>query len=321
MIIFAHKVGSNLCIISTLQLLSGSTHQVLSLLTVAVSLDSAGMILPAMEHQPLSESTPSAWLCCTPPAPALSSKHVYEPQLNPDCNLIQRTNEELVQAWTEQAGRQVGMRKEGAKKLHRLAMVHLYGSWAPPSTWLHTSSPAPACMAAVMAAWSHALQVHALSRVMLSHSTCHAFTLPVVTKLQSIGSLAFFVTPEFSSRSCPLDFQFMPSIHRLIAWLIGRCMAYCLSMALVNVCLQKDQVLDVWCGHAGCSEHSQICSLAHAVWLHHTTPAGMVKPYGKSSCSASGTTQTRAWNIAVSMYAGVLASSLSCHVSLSAMLV
>ena len=119
----------------------------------------------------------------------------------------------LVQAWIEQAGRQVGMRKEGANKLHRLAMAHLYGSWAPPSTWLHTSSPAPACMAAVMAAWSHALQVHALLCVMLSHCTCHAFTLPLITKLQTIGGLAFFVTPEFSSKSCPLDFQFFLSIH------------------------------------------------------------------------------------------------------------
>ncbi|KAL0023069.1 hypothetical protein WJX79_008548 [Trebouxia sp. C0005] len=62
-------------------------------------------------------------------------------------------------AWTELAGHQVGMRKEGGNKLHRLAMAHLYGSWASPSTWLHTSSHAPACMAAVMAAWSHALQV------------------------------------------------------------------------------------------------------------------------------------------------------------------
>jgi len=67
------------------------------------------------------------------------------------------------------------MRKEGANKLHRLAMAHLYGSWAPPSTWLHTSSPA--CMAAVMAAWSHALQVHALLYELPSHSTCHACTL------------------------------------------------------------------------------------------------------------------------------------------------
>ncbi len=112
------------------------------------------------------------------------------------------------QAWTEQASCQVCMRKEGANKLHRLAMAHLYGSWAPPSTWLHTSSPAPACMAAVMAAWSHALQVHASLYVMLSHGTCHIFTLPLFTSLQSIGSLAFFVSPELSPKSCPLDFQF-----------------------------------------------------------------------------------------------------------------
>ena len=85
-----------------------------------------------------------------------------------------------LQAWTEQAGRQVGMRKEGSNKLHRLAMAHLYSSWAPPSTWLHTTSPAPACMAAVMAAWSHALQVHGFSYVMPAHSTCHAYTFPHV---------------------------------------------------------------------------------------------------------------------------------------------
>lgn len=97
-----------------------------------------------------------------------------------------------MQAWTELAGHQVGMRKEGGNKLHRLAMAHLYGSWASPSTWLHTSSHAPACMAAVMAAWSHALQVHALFCVMLSHSTCHAFTLLLFAKLQVVGILAFF---------------------------------------------------------------------------------------------------------------------------------
>ena len=121
-----------------------------------------------------------------------------------------------------------------------------------------------------------------------------------------------------------------------------------MSVALVlYVCKMINHVC---CGRAGCSEHSQICSLALAVLFHHTTPAGMVAPYSKSHCSASGTSQTWAWSIAVSMYAGVLAKTkkgkdcafwhqfnekpsiipncpggpllaLSCHVPLSGMLV
>ncbi len=118
----------------------------------------------------------------------------------------------FVQAWTEQAGRQVGMRKEGANKLHRLAMAHLYGSWAPPSTWLHASSPAPACMAAVMAAWSHALQVHAFLYVMLSHSICHAFTLPHLT------SYKFLVVWPFL---CHLN-----SIPEVVLWIFSLPQAY-----------------------------------------------------------------------------------------------
>ena len=65
MIISTHKVGINFCIISPLQLPSASTYQVLFLLTVSVSMESADsavsntpdrcMILPAMGHQPLSQ--------------------------------------------------------------------------------------------------------------------------------------------------------------------------------------------------------------------------------------------------------------------------
>jgi hypothetical protein len=41
-------------------------------------------------------------------------------------------------------------------------------------------------------------------------------------------------------------------------------------MALMNVCLQSDQQLDVWCGHAGCSEHFRYAVLHVLVWYSHT---------------------------------------------------
>ena len=39
------------------------------------------------------------------------------------------------------------------------------------------------------------------------------FYPPSFNKLQIFGSLAFFVSPELYSRSCPLDFQFTPSVQ------------------------------------------------------------------------------------------------------------
>jgi len=59
----------------------------------------------------------------------------------------------------DRASQQVAMRKQAGSKLHRMAMRQLYANWAAPSTWLHTTSPAPACMAAVVAAWLHAVRV------------------------------------------------------------------------------------------------------------------------------------------------------------------
>ena len=100
-----------------------------------------------------------------------------------------------------------------------------------------------------------------------------------------------------------LPFSYLPSYKSLVFWPFSvtpellfqklffrisvypkRSMIDCLkdayivvSVALVDVPLQNDQVLDVWSGHAGCSEHSQTRSLAHAVWLHHITPPGAVE--------------------------------------------